>query len=384
MYRQARNKEKVQLVRLPSGRTAWAIIGAAECRAVLTSPHISSDLRHPSFPSLISNSGQPVGAASTVDFRPSISAMDPPEHTVTRRRVLGEFTHRRIKAMEPHIQQMVDTHVDAIITGPKPVDLVTALCLPIPSLTICQILGVPYSDHVFFQTRSAAMFDTNNEKQQRALAAGELVGYLSGLIVDKETHRTDDLIGRQVHNIGYTREFNRKALIELAITLLAAGHETTASMLSLGVTVLLNNPDQLAILQADPGKVPQAIEELLRYCSNVDPTAYRVATKDMTVAGVNIYQGDAIVVLGASANHDMPHAEEPGRFLIDRANQRHIAFGHGMHQCIGQHLARTEMRIAVETLLRRIPTLSLAVPTEDLPFKEKAAIYGLHALPVTW
>jgi cytochrome P450 len=312
-------------------------------------------------------------------------SMDGEEHTATRRAVLGEFTMKRLNAMEPRIQAMVDGFVDDILaTEQRPVDLVQALSLPVPSLVICELLGAPYTDHDFFQSRTATAIRRSEPPEARQRAFLELRAYLDELITRKESEPGDDLFSRLIAKQRVDGTLDHASLVSMAFLLLGAGHETTANMISLGVIGLLNHPDQLAKITADPAKTPMAVEELLRYFSIADTVASRFATEDVQIGDVTIKAGDGVVVSGLSADWDPAVFPNPGELDIDRGARHHIAFGFGPHQCLGQNLARMELRIVFDTLFRRIPGLRLAKPVDDIPFKTDAGLYGAYELPVTW
>jgi cytochrome P450 len=377
-YGELREKRPIAHVLLPSGRHAWLVTRHADVRAVLTDPRFSSDRRHPDFPRLI-KFPQP-----SLNFTPSLIGMDPPEHGPARRAVVGEFTVKRIQALRPRLQEIVDDRIDAMLAGPRPVDLVQALSLPVPSLVICELLGVPYADHDFFQSRSKLLFSRTTSPQVRQSGIDELRSYLDDLVTGKEREPSDDLLGRQVLRQRETGTEDHAALVSLAFLLLIAGHETTANMISLGTVALLENPEQLAIIKADPGKTPAAVEELLRYFTIVDTATSRLALEDVELGGVHIRAGEGVIALGNAANRDPEAFDDPDALDVERGARHHVAFGFGAHQCLGQNLARTELQIVFDTLFQRIPELRLATTVGDLPFKDDVVIYGLHALPVTW
>lgn len=305
--------------------------------------------------------------------------LDPPEHGEARRAVLGEFTIRRMNALRPRIQQIVDEHVDGLLAGPRPADLVSALALPVPSLVICELLGVPYADHDFFQTRSANLLDRTIPAEKRYAAANEIREYMATLIIQKEKQPTDDLIGRQI-----AKGADREDLAGLGFLLLLAGHETTGNMISLGVMTLLERPSALAALKQDPAVTPEVVEELLRYFTIAEYVTSRVAREDVEIGGVVIPAGDGVITLGNVANRDPAAFADGDTFDIGRGARHHIAFGFGPHQCLGQNLARVELQIVFDTLFARIPDLRLATTTDELSFKDESTVYGLHSLPVTW
>ncbi|QXV59857.1 cytochrome P450 [Amycolatopsis sp. TNS106] len=380
-YERLRRESPVSRVGLPSGQTAWALTRLEDIREMLSSPHFSSDRQSPSFPLMVARQIR----REDKPFRPSLIAMDPPEHSRARRDVVGEFTVKRMKALQPRIQQIVDEHLDALLAGPKPADLVQALSLPVPSLVICELLGVPYSDHEFFQSCSSRMLSREVTAEERMTAFESLENYLDELVTKKEANATeDDLLGRQILKQREADHGEHSDLVGLAFLLLIAGHETTANMISLGTVTLLENPDQLAKIKADPGKTLAAIEELLRVFTIAETATSRFATADVEIGGTLIRAGEGVVGLSNAGNHDPDGFENPDTFDIERGARHHVAFGFGVHQCLGQNLARLELQIVFDTLFRRVPGLRIAVPVDELPFKHDSTIYGLHALPVTW
>lgn len=380
-YQRLREQSPISRVGLPSGQTAWALTRLEDIREMLSSPHFSSDRQNPNFPMMVK---RPIRQEDK-PFRPSLIAMDPPEHSQARRDVVGEFTVKRMKALQPRIQQIVDEHIDAILAGPKPVDLVQALSLPVPSLVICELLGVPYADHEFFQSCSSKMLSREVSAEERTTAFELLEKYLDELVTRKEADATeDDLLGRQILKQRETGDADHGELVGLAFLLLIAGHETTANMISLGTVTLLENPDQLATVKADPDKTLPAIEELLRVFTIAEMATSRFATADVEIGGTLIRAGDGVVGLSNAGNHDPDGFENPGDFDIERGARHHVAFGFGVHQCLGQNLARMELQIVFDTLFSRIPGIRVAVPIDELQFKHDSSIYGLHGLPITW
>ncbi|GAA5170596.1 cytochrome P450 [Amycolatopsis dongchuanensis] len=358
---------------LPNGRELWALTRLQDIRTMLTDPRFSSDRSHPGFPVL---TGQ---QQTTTNLRVSMIGMDPPEHGPVRRSVLRDFTVKRVAALRPRIQEVVDEHLDAMLAGPKPADLVQALSLPVSSLIICELLGVPYADHEFFQEQSAKLLRRTAPREELAAALGALQKYLLELVQRKEREPGDDLLTRQLPRYDDQRE-----LVGLAFLLLVAGHETTANMISLGTIMLLEHPEALAAIREDPAKVPNAVEELLRYFTIAEYASRRVAVEDVELGGVRIRAGDGVLPLGAIANRDPEAFDNPDEFDIERGARHHIAFGFGAHQCLGQNLARMELQVVFETLFQRAPSLRLAVPSGELQYKDDGIVYGVYELPVTW
>ncbi|MEV5411109.1 cytochrome P450 [Thermopolyspora sp. NPDC052614] len=368
-----RKDAPISRVTLPSGMNAWAITRYEDVRTMLTDPRFSSNRLAPGFPWLVERAPQ-----GNHPLRLSLISMDPPEHGPARRAVVGEFTIRRLTALRPRIQQVVDEHIDAMLAGPRPVDLVKALSLPVPSLVICELLGVPYADHEFFQALSARLLNRTATQQARLEAVKELLGYLDQLLRVKEKEPADDLLSRQL------AKSNREDVLGLAFLLLIAGHETTANMISLGTMALLERPDDVRAIIEDPSKTPMAVEELLRYFTIAEFATSRAAVADVELGGVLIRAGEGVVTLTNTANRDPDVFDRPDELDIERGARNHLAFGYGPHQCLGQNLARMELEIVFNTLFRRIPDLRPAVPLDTLPFKTDANIYGIHEFPVTW
>ncbi|GAA2532620.1 cytochrome P450 [Pilimelia columellifera] len=377
-YDRLRQEEPVTRVPLPNGDWAWAVSRHDDVRAVLTDPRFSSDRTSEKFPRLVK------GERLTTETAPSLINMDPPEHGPARRAVVGEFTVRRMEALRPRIQEIVDGCVSDLLTAPRPADLVRSLALPVPSLVICELLGVSYADHDFFQSRTSLMIARRTPNDERMRAFEELHDFLDSLVAQKEAAPGDDLLGRQVLRQRETGEVDHPGLVSMAFLLLVAGHETTANMISLGTALLLENPAQLDRLRRDPALTLPAVEEMLRYCTIADLATSRVAIADVEIGGVLIRAGEGVLALSNAANRDPSAFARPDDFDIDRGARHHVAFGYGIHQCLGQNLARMELQVVLDTLFRRIPGLQLAVPVTELPFKNDAFIYGLHELPVTW
>ncbi|MFF0945553.1 cytochrome P450 [Kocuria sp. CPCC 205300] len=372
---QLRDETPISRVRLPSGMTVWALTRHEDIRAMLADPRFSSDRNHPGFPAF-THEAIPVSL--------SLLGMDPPEHGPARRAVMGEFTLKRITALGPRIQQIVDERIDALLAGPRPVDLVQGLSLPVPSLVTCELLGVPYADHDFFQTRSATLLSRRVAVPQIQQALQELLSYLDQLITAKEQDPTEDLLGRQIRKQQQQGAVDHEALVSLAFLLLVAGHETTANMISLGALALIDHPEDLAVIRQDPRRTPDVVEELLRYFTIAELGTSRMAREDVEIGGVLIRAGEGVLGLSNTANRDPEVFTDPDTFDIDRGGRHHLAFGYGPHQCLGQNLARLELQIVLDTLFRRIPGLRSAVPVDELPFKNDVDIFGLHELPVTW
>jgi cytochrome P450 len=312
----------------------------------------------------------------------NLLAYDPPEHSRLRRMLTPEFTVRRMRRLEPRIVEIVEDHLDALARSGPPADLVSGFALPIPSLVICELLGVPYADREEFQDRTGQLLDLSLELDLRRRLARENREYMSALVAQAQADPGEDMLGMLVREHGH--DLTTDELIGIGELLLIAGHETTSNMLGLGTLALLRHPEQLALVRADPAATAPAIEELLRWTSIVHTGVVRTTTTEVEIAGTRIGAGELVFCALPTANRDPALLADPERLDVRRGAPGHLAFGHGVHHCLGAPLARMEMRIAFPALLRRFPQLALAVPYEELSFRAYHFVYGLRALPVTW
>ncbi|MCA1281209.1 cytochrome P450 [Saccharopolyspora sp. 7B] len=377
-YPELRENSPVQRVLLPTGKHAWIVTRYEDVRKALIDPRLSSDRGDPDFPHMVEL------AKSDNDSTLSLAGMDPPVHTRARRAVVGEFTVRKTEALRPRVQQIVDEAVDAMLAGPKPADLVRALSFPVPSLVICELLGVSYADHEFFEDRTSTMLNTTEPPLARQRAFFDLQSYLDELVTAKEAEPGDDLLSRQAAKPAEERSYDHAELVDLAFLLLTAGHDTTGNMISLGSLALMQNPRLRDRVIAEPGRTLEVVDELLRYFSITDLITVRIAKDDLEIGGQPIKAGEGVFALGGSANRDPAAFERPEEIDVERGARQHVAFGYGPHQCLGQNLARMELEIVYNTLFRKVPGLRPTAALDEIPLKNDAAIFGLHALPVTW
>ncbi|WP_216206346.1 cytochrome P450 [Amycolatopsis aidingensis] len=374
-YATLRAEQPIASFPMPTGSTGWLVTKHADVQKVLLDSRVTSDRLHPSYPVA------PIPPELVKELDMSLVWMDPPVHTERRAMLIPEFTVKRMRALRPRIQEIVDEHIDAMLEGDNSADLMTEFSLPVPSLIICELLGVPREHHAFVQQTARSMI--SSDPQEIYVANRSLLDFMSQVVADKEQEPTDDLFGRLIEKNKEAQLLDRHDMTAIAKLLLLAGHETSANMISLGVVGLLQHPEQLEKMKADPELTPDAVEELLRYFSITDYLPARGATADIELDGVTIREGDAIMALCGSGNRDESVYPEPDKLDIMRKARNHLAFGHGAHQCLGQNLARMELEIVYNTLFRRIPTLELAVPVEELPFKDSPP-FGLSSVPVRW
>ena len=314
-------------------------------------------------------------------------SQDPPEHTRLRRTLTGEFTVKRIRALEPRVAEIVQEHLDRLEAIGSPADLVEHFALAVPSLVICELLGVPYEDRDDFQRRAATSIDFTLPDQVRRRVSDESRDYMLELVDRHRRRPGDDLLSRLVQRHASSRtdeDLIDDELAGIGHLLLVAGHETTSNMLALGTLVLLRHPEQLARVRDDDAAVADAVEELLRYLSVVHTALPRVVTADVEVGGTSLVAGDLVCVSLPAANRDGSLGPDGAVLDVSREPTSHVAFGHGIHHCLGAPLARMEMQIAFPALFRRFPRLKLADETGTAHYRRLTLIYGLQQLQVRW
>ncbi|OLL19231.1 MULTISPECIES: cytochrome P450 [unclassified Rhodococcus (in: high G+C Gram-positive bacteria)] len=379
-YAQWREHDKPVKVQYPNGTEVWAVTRYQDVKAVLhDGERTTANKLAPGFPQ------QRKGViALTQDG--NLEYLDEPEHGRLRRMMSPDFTARRIFSNRGELQRIVDLAIDNMLELGGKADLQQAFSLPVPSLVTCNLLGVPYEDHHFFEEVTGVMLSTQTTAEKFKATLDSLVDYLHGIVKRKvDAPSEDDLIGRLIIEHVRNGELTYDTIVNLTLQLLVAGHETTANQISMGVLSLLTDDELRATMLANPDMWPRAVDELLRIHSVTDAVMIRMATADIEVGGQLIKTGEGILPLGAGANHDPDVFPEPMKVKLDRPKGvHHMGFGIGMHSCIGQNLARTELELAYKTLLERIPTLRLAVPEEKLDYKHDGFVWGVHSLPVEW
>ncbi|MFF3981578.1 cytochrome P450 [Streptomyces sp. NPDC001828] len=363
----------------PDGHQGWLVTGYEALRQLLADNRFSSrqDIGPLHVPYDVP--GMPAVTEPSPQIPGVFIAMDPPDHTRMRRKLTGAFTVRRMKQLEDSIIEIAERQLESMARLTPPVDLVKEFALPVPSLVICELLGVPYTDRETFQVNLAKFMEKDVALDEKMAAYTALTSYLGELVTRKRAEPGEDLLS----DLARHDDLSIEELTGAAFLLLLAGHETTANMLSLGAFALLEHPEQLAELRADPELMPGAVEELMRYLSVAD-IFYRYATEDIELCGETIPKGSTVVISLLAANRDPQRFDDPDALDIRRNARGQLAFGHGVHQCLGQQLARIEMRAGFEGLLRHFPTLQLAVPAADVRVRDDMNIYGVHELPVTW
>ena len=372
---QRRESEPVSKLEFPFGISAWLVTRYDDVKQVLTEA------------AKYSNSFAHLAAATAGQTPPApdpggLGFADPPDHTRLRRLLTPQFTVRRLNQLQPRIEAIVAGQLDEIEAAGQGADLVEHFAMPIPSLVICELLGVPYEDRDSFQKLSESRFDIFANLGDPMASITESLRYLKGLVLKEREHPGDGLLGMMVREHG--DDVTDDELAGLADGLLTGGHETTASSLSLGTLVLLARPDLAQALRTGDEQTGAIVEELLRYLTVVQVAFPRFAREDLVIGGQQIKAGEMVLCSLSSADRDTVLAASPDRVEPDQASTAHFAFGYGIHRCVGAELARIELRIAFPALLRRFPQLRLAIDADDVAFREYSIVHGVDALPVNW
>jgi cytochrome P450 len=378
-YRRARERGPLARVELWNGERAWLVTRHEHVRAILADDErFSGRFAQEGFPTVTE-------ARVAVDRgERAFVGMDNPEHDRFRRLFTQEFSVPRLRALEPRIAALAGGLLDAMVRAGPPADLVADFAVTFPSLVMSVLMGSPFEDHRFIIDCAVARHGLTQTPGEARDKARELAAYVRRLIDAKEAEPGDDLITRVLQAHVLPGRLGRDDLAEIGAMLLRAGHDTTTNMIGLGTLLLLREPAQLARLRADPALSRRAVEELLRHASPVQFSPRRVARVDVEIGGVTVRAGEGLFLLLASANRDEAVFADPDALRLERDAARHVAFGFGIHQCLGQTLARMELAVAFEAILRRLPGLALAQPEGSLRFKHEMQIFGVHALPVTW
>jgi cytochrome P450 len=375
VYAELRRESPVRLVTMPGGLPAWLVTRYADARQALADPRLAK-----------APAARIGGLTELPDWVVNgmgqhMLNVDAPDHTRLRRLVSAAFTVRRIEALRPRIEQITDELLDAM-AGQDVLDLIDAFAFPLPIQVICELLGVPVADRDSFRAWTNAIIGGLAARDELPAAAEGLVRYLRDLVRAKRAAPADDLLSALVGVRADRDQLTEDELTSMGFLLLIAGHETTVNLISNAVYALLNHPDQLAGLRAEPALLPAAIEEFLRYESPVETSTFRVATEPVEIAGQLIPAGHVVLIGLLSANHDDTRFPDPDRLDVTREDNPHLAFGHGLHHCLGAPLARLEAQIALGRLLPRYPAIRLAVPSHEVTWKPGTLIRGLTTLPV--
>jgi cytochrome P450 len=362
-----------------NGSHPWLLTSYDDVYAVQRDPRFSVDRRWPGFPHA-SPGAQMRSAGSRMFF-----GMDNPRHAFYRRMLISEFSARRVKALRPAVQDVIDGLLDDMAAGPSPADLIDAFASRVPAMVLCALLGLPVEDHDFFRDNVRARLALTTSEEEAKRGHEQLTAYLGDLIRRREAEPTDDLIGRLVQARVCTGEITRDEALAMIEVLLAAGYSATGSTIALGTLVLMLHPEQAGVVRdGEPDEVATAVEELLRYVTTTHLGRRRVAMEDVRVGDVTIKRGEGLIAADAIANRDPAVFDRPDELDLRREPNPHMVFGVGVHQCLGQQLARMQLQLAYPALLRRFPGLRLAVPMSEIEFMPEATVYGIRELPVRW
>ena len=359
----------------PDGSLGWLVTGHAEGQRVLVGSQFSARKELQTLP--VQWGGQmkrdPAGPGEFI-------FMDPPEHSRYRKILAGQFTMRRMRLLTPRIEQIAESRLDEMEAAGTAADLMTAYAYPIPSLAICELVGLPYGESPALHRNVVRMFRFESTPQEVREAGLAIHGTLYELLRRKRAKPADDLMSDLVTGGGLSVE----EILRVASLLLIGGFDNTANMIGLGVYALLAHPEQLAAVRDRPELVEGAAEELMRWVPSLHIGPVRVALADVEIGGQLIRAGEVVTLSLPAINRDPRRFADPDTLDVTKPPGGHLAFGYGPHQCIGQQLARIEMRVAYAALLRRFPHLRLAVPADEVPMRENIVPYGPRCLPVEW
>jgi cytochrome P450 len=385
LFAELRADAPVHAVTLADGHAAWLVVSYDEARAALNDPRMSKDMQA----ALESSDAVVAEGLPGPAFARHMLVVDPPDHTRLRRLVSAAFSVRRIERLRPHVQAIIDSLLDDIAAaGPDArIDLVSTFAFPLPFTVICELLGVPEPDRAPLGTALKTLLaptPTDAAYARAKAASDDVVRMLGGLVDGKQREPADDLVSALISARDGDARLDQRELLSTIFQLIVAGHDTTTSLIGNGMVALLQHPDQLAALRADPSRLTGAVEELLRYDAPVPHATFRYAVEPIELGGVTIPEGAQVIINLASASHDEQQYDHGEDLDLERTDVRHLAFGHGIHFCLGAPLARMEGQLAFGALLRRFPELQLAVPVEDLHWGhgDGLVLRGLSELPV--
>lgn len=371
-----RETEPLRRMVYPDGQVGWLVTSHSLARRMLSDQRFSARSEFKRAPVARPSADPFFGVPALPGW---LVDMDAPEHTRLRLQLAGKFTARRMKDMRPMLERIVDDQLTVMAEHGPPADLVSLFALPVPSLAICELLGVPYSDRATFQRNSATLFSLEASAEDASRAMNELYALMRQLAKERDGESPGLL-----SMLAADGTLDAEEIAGIGVLLLTAGHESTAGSLGLSTFTLLSHPEHLDRLRSDPGLIDNAVEELLRYLTIFHFGVPRTPLEDVEFEGHTLRAGESITISLPAANRDPGWFTDPDRLDFDRRTAGHMAFGYGIHQCLGQNLVRMEMRVALPAIFRRFPRLALAVPPAEVPLKTNVSVYGVHELPVTW
>jgi cytochrome P450 len=378
LFHEVLTQGAVHAVTLTDGHDAYLVMRYDEVKTALNDPRLSKDMQ-----AALALGGDVVAEGLPgPEFARHMLVVDPPDHTRLRRLVAAAFSVRRIEALAPRVQTIVDDLLDDIAgQGPDAViDLVSSFAFPLPFTVICELLGVPMSERESFREGLSVLLSPTPTQE----SSDCVVALLRALVDARQRDPDDGLVSALISARDGDERLNQRELLSTIFQLIVAGHDTTASLIGNSVVALLRNPEQMARLRADESLMPHAVEELLRYDAPVPHATFRYATESIELGGVTIPPGAQVIINLAAANRDPEHYADPDRLDLDRADVRHLGFGHGIHFCLGAPLARMEGQLALRSLLTRFPEMRLAVADGELHWGhgDGLVLRGLSELPV--
>jgi cytochrome P450 len=378
IFGQLRSEQPIAPMTFPDGARGWVVTGYEQARTILTDTRFSSraSLKHLAFASDLATDFDLEKDLPPAQFE----HMDPPEHTRFRKLLTGEFTLRRMKAMVPQIERVAAGRVAAMRAKGQSADLVKDFAVPMSAHVICELLGIPEEARARFEVLSTQALSLDKKPEETKAVIDGLVGLIGEVAMGKLEQPGDDLLTGLITG----GQLEPAEILGVLLLLLVAGHETSSNMLALGTYTLLREPEQLARLRADESLIENAVEELLRYLTIVHIGVQRTPTEDVELYGVTLKAGETALIHLPSVNRDPERFPDPDTLDVTRRAIGHLTFSHGIHQCLGQQLARQELRVGFTTLLREFPDLRLAVDPDDVPMRDNMTIYGVHELPVAW
>ena len=375
-FARMRGKRPVTPVTLPEGNRVWMVTRYADVRAALADPRLykgwAGKLTPPDW--------EPDPVAGFLNVH--LLNLDPPDHTRLRRLVVKAFTPRRVAGLRPRIEAITAGLLDAMSVRFGEVDLIETFAFPLPITVICELLGIPVADRDTFQSWSHAIVSSVATQEEVFAAGAGMYQFFTDLVAAKRAEPADDLVSALVTARDAGDSLDDRELLAMLFLLLVAGHETTTNLIASGTLALLESPAELARLRGDWSLLPGAVEELLRYANPLNHATDRFTLEPVEIGGVTIPAREWVLCVTSSANHDPARFADADRLDIGRDASGHVAFGHGIHYCLGAPLARLEGEIAFRALLTRFPGLSLAVPASSLRWRPSSLIHGLEALPV--
>ncbi|GAB3571640.1 cytochrome P450 [Amycolatopsis endophytica] len=383
LYRKLREDGPVRPAIMPHGQRVWLVSGYTEAKALLADPRLSKDANRIQelFQARITAIGGDAGPdPSGALLRYHMLNSDPPDHTRLRKLVNKAFTARTVARMRSRIEEITDELLDAL-SGQGRADLLDAFAYPLPITVICELLGIPESERGEFREWSNTLLNSGPQEDFHG-AARSMAKYLTDLVEAKRAAPTQDLLSDLVHVSDEGDQLSHEELVAMAFLLLVAGHETTVNLIGNSVLALLRHPDQLAALRADPSLLPGAVEEFLRFEGPINIATLRFTAEPVAIGEVEIPANEFVMVSLVGANRDGDRFDDPDRLDVTRPAGGHLAFGHGIHYCVGAPLARLEAEVALGRLLDRFPVIELDGDPDELRWRESTLVHGLNTLPV--